>query len=226
MDKQGILSVLNLLHLSYLGKKGVGNLSIIEAIKQLVLELGAGGIFIATALEYGCFPVSSEILLPFIGYVVAVNGYSLFYTILIATFGGMIGTTTCYLVGRIGGRMFEKLAERFESIALGVGKAQKIFEKYGKESVFFARLFPIARTYISFPAGLAKMSALPFLIYTAFGVFLWNTALISAGYFLGSHWDVCKVFLKTYQWHLSGGLVFFVIIFVVVRNRSRKKQGL
>lgn len=212
--------------LSYLKKKGGGKMSIIEAIKQLVLELGAGGIFVATALEYGCFPVSSEILLPFIGYVIAINGYSLFYTILIATFGGMIGTTACYLVGRIGGRMFEKLAKRFESIALGVGKAQNIFEKYGKESVFFARLFPIARTYISFPAGLAKMSVAPFMIYTAFGVFLWNTALISAGYFLGSHWDICKEFLKTYQWHLSGAIACFVILFVVVRNRSRKKHGL
>lgn len=201
-------------------------MSFIEAIKQLVIELGAGGIFVATALEYGCFPVSSEILLPFIGYVIAVNGYSLFYTILIATIGGMVGTTCCYLVGRLGGKMFEKLAVRFEGIALGVRKAQGIFEKYGKESVFFARLFPIARTYISFPAGLAKMPAVPFLIYTAFGVFLWNTALISAGYFLGSHWDICKAFLKTYQWQLSGGIAITVILFIVARNRSRKKHGL
>ncbi|WMI82286.1 DedA family protein [Anaerotignum sp. MB30-C6] len=200
-------------------------MSFIEAIKQLVLELGAGGIFVATALEYGCFPVSSEILLPFIGYVVAVNGYSLFYTIMIATFGGMIGTTTCYLVGRIGGRMVERLAERFESIALGVGKAQSIFLKYGKESVFFARLFPIARTYISFPAGLAKMPAVPFILYTTVGVFLWNTALISAGYFLGTHWDICKEFLKAYQWQLSGAIALLVILFIVMRNRSRKKSG-
>ncbi len=201
-------------------------MSIIEAIKQLVLELGAGGIFVATALEYGCFPVSSEILLPFIGYVVAMNGYSLFYTILIASLGGMVGTTTCYLVGRLGGRMFDKLANRFESIALGVGKSQSIFEKYGKESVFFARLFPIARTYISFPAGLAKMSAAPFMIYTAFGVFLWNTALISAGYFLGSHWDICKEFVKTYQWQISAGVALVVFVFIAIRNRSRSKRGL
>ena len=199
-------------------------MSLIEAIKQLILELGAGGIFVATALEYGCFPVSSEILLPFIGYVIAVNGYSLFHTILIATFGGMIGTTFCYLVGRLGGKMFDKLAGRFESIALGVGKAQGIFEKYGKQSVFFARLFPIARTYISFPAGLAKMPAVPFLIYTFFGVIIWNTALISAGYFLGSHWEICKAFLNAYQWHLSGGIALVIILFVALRNGSKKND--
>lgn len=201
-------------------------MNLIEAIKQLVLELGAGGIFVATALEYGCFPVSSEILLPFIGYVVAINNHSLIYTILVATVGGMVGTTACYLVGRVGGGLFEKLAKRFESVALGVKKAQSIFEKYGKESVFFARLFPIARTYISFPAGLAKMSAIPFMAYTAVGVFLWNTALISAGYFLGSHWDICKEFLKVYQWQLSGAIAFFILLFIVIRNRRRKNKNL
>ncbi len=198
-------------------------MSLIEAIKQLIMELGAGGIFVATALEYGCFPVSSEILLPFIGYVIATNGYSLLQAIWIATAGGMLGTTFCYLVGRIGGRMFDQLAERFEGVALGVGKAQGIFEKYGKESVFFARLFPIARTYISFPAGIAKMPALPFLIYTAFGVFLWNTALISAGYFLGSHWELCKAFLKAYQWQLSGGIACGVLLFFIWKQRSKRK---
>ena len=199
-------------------------MSFIDAIKQLIIELGAGGIFVATALEYGCFPVSSEILLPFIGYVIALNHYSLLNAILIATLGGMIGTTACYLVGRIGGRMFEKLAERFECIALGVNKAQGIFEKYGKESVFFARLFPIARTYISFPAGLAKMPAIPFVVYTAFGVLIWNTALISAGYFLGSHWDICIAFLKAYQWQLSGGIALAVILFIAAKNFLRKKH--
>ncbi|KXL52470.1 hypothetical protein CLNEO_21660 [Anaerotignum neopropionicum] len=199
-------------------------MSFIDAIKQLIIELGAGGIFVATALEYGCFPVSSEILLPFIGYVIALNHYSLLNAILIATLGGMIGTTACYLVGRIGGRMFEELAVRFECIALGVKKAQSVFEKYGKESVFFARLFPIARTYISFPAGLAKMPAIPFVVYTAFGVLIWNTALISAGYFLGSHWDICIAFLKAYQWQLSGGIALAVILFIAAKKFLRKKH--
>ena len=197
-------------------------MSFIEAIKQLILELGAGGIFVATALEYGCFPVSSEILLPFIGYVIATNGYSLFHAIGIATAGGMVGTTFCYFIGRVGGKMFDKLALRFESVALGVRRAQGIFEKYGRESVFFARLFPIARTYISFPAGLAKMPVLPFIIYTTFGVFLWNTALISAGYFLGSHWELCKAFLKAYQWQISGVIACGVILFILWKRCKKK----
>lgn len=197
-------------------------MSFIEAIKQLVIELGAGGIFVATALEYGCFPVSSEILLPFIGYVIALNGYSIVYAIIVATLGGMVGTLSCYFVGRVGGRMVERLANRFESIALGVGKAQNVFEKYGKESVFFARLFPIARTYISFPAGVAKMPLLPYVIYTVAGVLLWNSILISAGYLLGAHWNLCKEFIKMYQWQLSGTLIFLVVLLVVIKKYNKK----
>ena len=144
----------------------------LSALKQIILRLGYGGVFAATMLEYGCFPVSSEILLPFIGYMASQGGQSLFLTILFATGGGVLGSLGCYLVGRAGGRMLERLAERFRTIALGIEKAQAVFRKYGAASVFLARVFPIARTYISFPAGMAKMPLLSFCVYSALGAFL------------------------------------------------------
>lgn len=196
-------------------------MELIEGLKDMITQLGVGGIFLATALEYGCFPISSEILLPFIGYIVAGGGFSLFFAILAATAGGLVGTTACYLLGRVGGGVFERLSNRFESVNLGVSKAQGLFLKYGRESVFFARLFPIARTYISFPAGMAKMPYLPFILYTGAGVVLWNTALISVGYFLGNHWEMCKTFLGTYQNELLGLLVLGVV-FIFWRKRRRK----
>ena len=75
----------------------------LTALKQIILRLGYGGVFAATMLEYGCFPVSSEILLPFIGYMASQGGQSLFLTILFATGGGVLGSLGCYLVGRAGG---------------------------------------------------------------------------------------------------------------------------
>lgn len=195
-------------------------MNFIEALKALIIELGAGGIFVATTLEYGCFPVSSEILLPFIGYVVAVNGSSLPVAIGVATLGGLVGTTACYSVGRLGSGLFDCLAGRFRGIALGVEKAQGLFERYGRESVFFARLFPIARTYISFPAGLGKMPLVPFVLYTGLGVVIWNTALIGAGYFLGVHWDICKAVLHTYRWQLTGVLLLLVLWLVYKKRRT------
>ncbi len=193
----------------------------LTALKQIILRLGYGGVFAATMLEYGCFPVSSEILLPFIGYMASQGGQSLFLTILFATGGGVLGSLGCYLVGRAGGRMLERLAERFRTIALGIEKAQAIFRKYGAASVFLARVFPIARTYISFPAGMAKMPLLSFCVYSALGAFLWNTALISGGYFLGSHWDEYRAFLENHQ-AVFAAIPTGILIFLMIRKKKKR----
>lgn len=194
------------------------------ALKQIILHLGYGGVFVATALEYGCFPVSSEILLPFIGYMTAQNRQSLLLTILFATGGGVLGSLCCYLIGRAGGHILERLAVRFQTIALGIEKAQAVFGKYGAISVFLARVFPIARTYISFPAGMAKMPMLSFGIYTAMGAFLWNTALISSGYFLGSYWEECRTFLETHQAVLYVALLF-LFLFCLKWLKAKRNNG-
>ncbi|MBR4015937.1 MAG: DedA family protein [Anaerotignum sp.] len=190
----------------------------LNALKQIIFRLGYGGVFVTTALEYGCFPVSSEILLPFIGYVTSQNQQSLLFTILFATAGGVLGSVGCYSIGRIGGRCLERLAGRFRTIRLGIRRAQAVFRKYGGASVFFARLFPIARTYISFPAGMAKMPFLPFCVYTALGAFLWNTALISGGYFLGSHWESAKSILGQHK------MLFWVLLVLLLPVLIFKKR--
>lgn len=192
------------------------------ALKQIILKLGYGGVFAATALEYGCFPVSSEILLPFIGYMAVQGGQSLFLTILFATGGGISGSLCCYLIGRAGGSVLERLAARFQTIELGIRRAQAVFLRYGTASVFLARVFPIARTYISFPAGMAKMPLLPFCVYSALGALLWNTALISGGYFLGSHWDACKALLEKHQLFLFAVPIGIFIFFVIWQRKKEK----
>lgn len=195
----------------------------LTALKQIILRLGYGGVFAATALEYGCFPVSSEILLPFIGYMASQGRQNLFLTILFATGGGVVGSLCCYLIGRAGGQIMERLAERFQTIAMGIEKAQTVFRKYGAASVFLARVFPIARTYISFPAGMAKMPVLPFCIYSALGAFLWNTALISGGYFLCSHWEGCRTFFENHHLFFLA-MPIGIIIFLIIRQKRRNSK--
>lgn len=192
----------------------------LNALKQIVFHLGYAGVFAATALEYGCFPVSSEILLPFIGYMTSYHQRSLFFTILCATAGGLVGSLFCYTIGRLGGRGLERLADRFRSIRIGIQKAQSVFRKYGNFSVFLARIFPLARTYISFPAGMAKMPLLSFCLFTCLGALLWNTMLISCGYFLGNHWEACKAILKENQWVLFALPLILLIWYI---HKKRKK---
>ena len=177
----------------------------IDTLKGMVDSFGYIGIFIATSLEYGCFPVSSEVLLPFIGFFVFGGEMSLFGAILVSTAGGIAGSLVCYCFGRFGRRFIEKtLCLKYSSLKKGLEKAGRVFDKYGSKSVLIARVFPIARTYISIPAGLMGMNIYVFVIYTAVGSFVWNTMLISAGYFLGGYGSLIK-----------GNILFYVIMVLV-----------
>ena len=177
----------------------------IDTLKGMVDSFGYIGIFIATSLEYGCFPVSSEVLLPFIGFFVFGGEMSLFGAILVSTAGGIAGSLVCYCFGRFGRRFIEKtLCSKYSSLKKGLEKAGRVFDKYGSKSVLIARVFPIARTYISIPAGLMGMNIYVFVIYTAVGSFVWNTMLISAGYFLGGYGSLIR-----------GNILFYVIIVLV-----------
>ena len=177
----------------------------IDTLKGMVDSFGYIGIFIATSLEYGCFPVSSEVLLPFIGFFVFGGEMSLFGAILVSTAGGIAGSLVCYCFGRFGRRFIEKtLCSKYSSLKKGLEKAGRVFDKYGSKSVLIARVFPIARTYISIPAGLMWMNIYVFVIYTAVGSFVWNTMLISAGYFLGGYGSLIK-----------GNILFYVIMVLV-----------
>ena len=177
----------------------------IDTLKGMVDSFGYIGIFIATSLEYGCFPVSSEVLLPFIGFFVFGGEMSLFGARLVSAAGGIAGSLVCYCFGRFGRRFIEKtLCSKYSSLKKGLEKAGRVFDKYGSKSVLIARVFPIARTYISIPAGLMGMNIYVFVIYTAVGSFVWNTMLISAGYFLGGYGSLIK-----------GNILFYVIMVLV-----------
>ena len=187
----------------------------IDTLKGMVDSFGYIGIFIATSLEYGCFPVSSEVLLPFIGFFVFGGEMSLFGAILVSTAGGIAGSLVCYCFGRFGRRFIEKtLCSKYSSLKKGLEKAGRVFDKYGSKSVLIARVFPIARTYISIPAGLMGMNIYVFVIYTAVGSFVWNTMLISAGYFLGGYGSLIRVNILFY--------VIMVLVSIVLIKLSKE----
>lgn len=206
------------------------SMNLLHILKDIIISLGYGGIFIATGLEYACFPVSSEILLPLIGYTIAAGEMNLIFSIFISTFAGTLGSLFCYMMGRLGGTFLEQtLCKRFETLQIGMDKAKHVFEQYGKISVLLGRMFPIARTYISFPAGMTSMRVTTFLIYTAIGAFCWNTILISCGYFLGKNWKYVISFYSNHEWilTLAIGLIFIFIVFHIRKKRMKNfsKKG-
>ena len=178
------------------------------------------GVFITTALEYGCFPISSEILLPFIGFCVYRGNMDIIYAVIAATAGAGVGCTFCFYTGRIGKKFILKCLGRFKTVRDGIETASEKFNKYGAFSVFLLRMFPIARTYISFPAGMSKMSYIEFIIYTLAGSFVWNCLLISSGYLLGEYWSYVYGFIKNNEIIFSIA-IFFIIIFIGAKLISK-----
>lgn len=195
-----------------------------EILTEIINQLGYLGIFVTTGLEYACFPVSSELLLPFIGYTISKGEMNLAVAILISTLGGIIGCLFCYMIGRFGGEFIEKtICKKSKTASLGIEHAKQYFLKHGNQSVMLGRVLPIVRTYISVPAGMAKMDLFHFLVYTGLGALAWNTVLISLGYYLGEHWLVAKEMIKSNSIFIIGAVVL-ILVFVILNKRQKKRR--
>ena len=188
----------------------------------IVGKLGYMGVFVSTALEYACFPISSELLLPFLGYTAAKGELDLMTTVVFATMGGVAGSLFCYFIGRFGRNFFRRFM-KYKGLRAGMSSAKKAFEKYGKTSVFIARVFPIARTYVSIPAGMSKMPIGEFSLYTAGGAFIWNMVLIGIGYALGENYGAAGELFADKKRII---LLLPVIIILVIVFAKRKKNSL
>ncbi|MBU0600600.1 DedA family protein [bacterium] len=162
----------------------------------VISSLGYWGIILTMAIESACIPLPSEIIMPFGGYLVATKVFvskygemvTLFYVGLAGAFGCVVGSVVAYWVGVWGGRPFlEKYGHYVLMSKHDLDLADKWFNKYGDLTIFTSRLLPVIRTFISLPAGIAKMNFNKFLIYTFTGSVPWCWALGFVGYKIGQH---------------------------------------
>jgi membrane protein DedA with SNARE-associated domain len=145
------------------------------------VALGIWGVFIGMALESAAIPIPSELLLPFAGYLVFIGHASWWEAGLIALAGGTLGAVVSYGVAYAVGTTWGSRAH-------GLDRAQRWFERYGEAAVFFGRLVPGVRTYISLPAGLSRMRFGRFLAYSVLGALPWTVVFIYLGYTFGHNW--------------------------------------
>lgn len=143
------------------------------------------GVVIMMAIESACIPLPSEIIMPLAGqYLIKGGGdwWGIFQAGLYGAIGCTIGSIVAYWVGAKGGR---PIVEKYGKYVLinkhHLHTADKWFEKYGEATAFFSRLLPVVRTFISFPAGVARMNFTKFVIYTFLGSFPWSAGLAWAG---------------------------------------------
>jgi len=177
-------------------------------------------------IENACVPIPSELILGFAGYLVFAGQMTFTGALVAGMIGGMLGSVFAYVVGHRGGRSFvDKYGHYFFVKKSHVDIAQRWFDKYGLKAVFFSRMLPVVRTFISLPAGFAHVDMKQFLILTFAGSLPWTAAILFAGMMLGESWKIL-----TEIGH-EASIIFILICIVVIavlywRYRNQKKRKL
>lgn len=186
---------------------------------------GYAGIVLLMAIESACIPLPSEIIMPFAGYLVSTGQFNLFLAATAGAIGCNLGSIVAYEIGKRGGR---PMAEKFGRYVL-VGPdeldlAERFFARWGHWAILIGRMLPVIRTFIAFPAGVARMRLIPFHVYTFVGSWPFCLLLAWIGMTLGDKWNsdprlkaffhradaaigvVLVVLIAFYVWHRVRGL--------------------
>lgn len=159
-------------------------------IIAVISTLGYSGIVLLMAIESACIPLPSEVIMPFSGYLVYTGRFNLLAVGVAGALGCVLGSLVAYWVGMHGGRRLIERYGRFIFISThDLDLADRWFARYGEVIVFASRLLPVVRTFIAFPAGVARMNLSRFIIYTFAGSLPWCLGLAYIGQKLGEEWD-------------------------------------
>ncbi len=193
-------------------------------ILSTISALGYAGIFLFMILESMVFPVPSEVVMPFAGYLAATGQFNLILVIAFSTLGSIIGSLLSYYIGkRWGTRLIETYGKYVLVDLDDLKKTEAWFKKRGELTIFASRLIPVVRHLISLVAGVGKMNIKKFTIYTIAGAAIWNALLAYLGYVLGQNWEQ----VTRYTEELSIIVVILLIIgciYYVYRHMRRRKK--
>ncbi len=180
------------------------------------------------AIESACIPLPSELIMPLAGWMlIKEESLSAIYTLVAGVYGALgntIGSAIAYGVGMRGGRPFlEKYGKYILISRHDLDLADRWFNKHGSWAIFASRLLPVVRTFISLPAGIARMHFVKFLIYTFLGSFLWSVGLAYGGYRLGEHWEQIRTVMRPFD-PLIGVLIIVLVAFYIYRHLKQVSQ--
>jgi membrane protein DedA with SNARE-associated domain len=199
-----------------------------KLISLLIAAITAGGypaVILLMAIQSACIPIPSEVIMPLAGDALAHSQWDLIVLATLASLASNLGSIPAYWVGAHGGR---PMVERYGSYLLlsrhDLDRVDHFFNRYGSITVLIGRMLPIVRTFIAFPAGVAKMNQIRFHIYTFIGSWPWCYALAWAGMKLGSAWNTDPRFKEIFhRFHLAVEAVLVVgaVWFIVSHWKNR-----
>ncbi|MFA5133796.1 MAG: DedA family protein [Patescibacteria group bacterium] len=187
---------------------------------------GYFGVFGLMFVESCGIPMPSEVIMPFSGFLVVSGELGFWQIVILGTLGNLGGSLLAYWIGKKGGRpVFEKYGKYFLISGHDLDLADRWFIKYGEATVFFGRLLPVIRTYISFPAGIAKMDVKRFSFYTAAGALPWSFLFAWLGVKMGSHWELIREKLHNFDLAMAAAVVILVILYIWRHLKIRKNSA-
>ncbi|GAC1412942.1 MAG: DedA family protein [Candidatus Doudnabacteria bacterium] len=193
-------------------------------ITNVISSSGYIGVAGLMALESSAVPLPSEVIMPFAGYLVSLGRFSLIGIALAGAVGSAIGSAVLYGIGYYGGRpLLEKYGRYILIRHKDIDHADRFFARYGNTGNFIGRMLPVVRTFISFPAGVARVNLKQFLFYSFVGSFIWSLFLGYIGLKLGQNWET----LKTYFHGLDYVIGLLIVLGVVwyIRGHLRHKRS-
>ncbi len=189
---------------------------------SVIASLGYGGVVLLMAIESACIPLPSEVIMPFSGYLVSTGRFGLQAVAIAGAVGCLLGSYVAYFVGATGGRQaFEKYGRYVLISPHELEIADHFFARRGSATVFVARLLPVVRTFIAFPAGVARMELWRFSLYTLLGSYLWCLALAYAGMKLGQHWRELAPYFHRFDNVIGVLLILAAAVFLYARLHGR-----
>jgi membrane protein DedA with SNARE-associated domain len=200
---------------------------ILEALAAFVIyvisSMGLPGIVLLMAIESACIPLPSEVIMPFSGYLVFLGQYSLWSVGLAGAFGCVVGSIPAYYLGMYGGRpLIEKYGKYILISRHDLDMADRWFERHGEAIVFFARLLPVIRTFIAFPAGVAQMNMKRFIVYTFAGSLPWCLGLAYIGMVMGERWTTLRYYFHKFDL-VIGAVILAGIVWYVRRHLKHRE---
>ena len=159
-------------------------------IVGIIETLGYPGVCMLMAIESAAIPLPSEVIMPFSGYLVYQGVFTLHGAAFWGATGCVLGSLLAYAIAAWGGRPLVERYGRYVFLSRrDLDLADRLFQRHGSPIIFFSRLMPVVRTFISLPAGLARMPLLPFVVFTFLGSYPFCWLLAYFGYRMGQHWS-------------------------------------
>ena len=200
-------------------------LEILNNLTDFIISTISGsgyiGIFLLMIAESALIPIPSEVIMPFSGYLVSSGKFNVVYVIIAGSIGNLVGSLVAYYIGFRLGREFILRYGKYVLLRKShLELTESYFKKYGNRSTFISRMLPAVRTYISLPAGVAKMNIRSFIIYTLIGSIIWNSALTYIGIQLGQEWKN----ILHYSDYFDVIVIIGAIVAIAIFLRSRRNK--